>query len=66
VADGDQIDTSNNQLVGMQGKTVIVAFPTAVMSPENALRHAAWLVAVAEAVAPELDFAAVLEAVRNT
>jgi hypothetical protein len=66
VADGDQIDTSNDQLVGMQGKTVIVAFPTAVMSPVDAARHAAWLVACAETIAPHLDFAAVLQAVRNT
>ena len=61
------IDTRNDQLVGVQGDRVVVMMPNKSMTGDQARRHAAWLVALAD-VCSESDsaFADVLEAVRNT
>jgi hypothetical protein len=61
-----EIDPSNRQMVGSQGEAVVVLFPNLVMTPVEALTHAAWLVAVSEVVDPSLRFADFVEAVRNT
>jgi hypothetical protein len=45
----DQIDAMNDHLVGVNGSgVVIVVPPTAPMGRDEALRLAAWLVAVAD------------------
>jgi hypothetical protein len=68
-----EIDTINSQFVGIasglpdgwSSPVVMVQRPSAAMSPDAALRHAAWLVAVAEHHATH-PFADVLKAVRST
>jgi hypothetical protein len=57
------IDTSNDQLVGVQGDIIAVLFPNHRMSKPEALRHTAWLVALAD---DRGEFADVLAAVQNT
>jgi hypothetical protein len=43
------IDTTNDHLVGtMGGRVVILVPPTGPMDPDEALRLAAWLVALAD------------------
>ena len=55
---------SNDQFVGVRGDgLVVVAMPRAVMTKTEAVRHAAWLVALAD---DGDEFASVLAAVRNT
>jgi hypothetical protein len=61
----EEIDVTNSQFVGVTGRgEVTVAFPKAGMTREEALRHAAWLVAVAEE--NDGDFERVLKAVRSS
>jgi hypothetical protein len=62
-----EIDTANEQFVGMRlaDRAVIVQRPIAAMCPDCAIRHAAWLVALAEPYATH-PFADVLKAVQNT
>lgn len=59
------IDTTNDHLVGLQGGRVVMLMPPlGPMDTDEALRLAAWIVAIAD-----LDgdrFTAVLEAVRKT
>lgn len=58
------IDPTNAQFVGRNGLgQVTVTFPRAVMTREEALAHAAWLVSVAD---DDDEFAAYLAAVRST
>jgi hypothetical protein len=57
-----EIDTSNDQLVSIQGNDVIVQMPKARMTKAEALRHAAWLVALADGY-PDQQFPVILEAV---
>lgn len=63
-----EIDTGNDQLVSMTMERVTVLLPANSMTPADAIRHAAWLVAVAEIIDPSLEgrFADVLKAVQNT
>jgi hypothetical protein len=63
---GHAVDTVNYQMVGVQGGRVTVTLPKPAMTPAEAVLHAAWLVALAEALDPDVDFAAVLAAVRST
>lgn len=44
----DSIDTTNSQLVASSRGKVLVLSPWAEMSKEEALRHAAWLVVMAD------------------
>jgi hypothetical protein len=61
----EEIDVTNDQFVGANGMgDVTVAFPKARMTRAEALRHAAWLVAVAEEA--DGDFEQVLKAVRSS
>lgn len=62
------IETANDQLVGIEGgQTVIVIAPRLRMTKAEALRHAAWLVAIADDSDSGRDqFDAVLQAVQNT
>jgi len=58
------IDAANLQYVGRNGRGEIsVAMPRARMTRQQALAHAAWLVAVAD---DDDEFAAYLAAVRST
>lgn len=62
-----EVDLMNAQMVGARSGLVTVAFPAPVMEPEQALVHAAWLVAVASNLDPTLPpFGEVLTAVQNT
>jgi hypothetical protein len=61
---GNEIETINDQLVAVQGDSIIILRPKNKMTKEEALRHAAWLVVLAE---DEFNqFRLVLEAVKNT
>jgi hypothetical protein len=61
----DAIDTANDQLVSVKGDGAIaIMMPKFILSRAEALRHAAWLVAIAER--EDGEFAAVLAAVRGT
>jgi hypothetical protein len=43
-----EIDIGNTQLVGVQGGDVVVILPRGIMTPAEAMVHAAWLVTIAE------------------
>jgi hypothetical protein len=59
-----EIETQNDYLVGRRGNEIITLFtPKPSMSRTEALRFAAWLVALAD---DDDEFPAVLHAVRNT
>jgi hypothetical protein len=59
-----EIDTGNDQLVGRSGDgTISVMVPSRLMTRQQALRHAAWLVAIAD---DDDEFPAILDAVRST
>jgi hypothetical protein len=55
----------NDQVVGVQGRRVLVQVPKVVMTPEQAIRHAAWLVAVAQCLDPAHSFDEVFRAVAS-
>jgi hypothetical protein len=58
------IDTGNDQLVGRSGVgTISVMVPSRLMTRQQALRHAAWLVAIAD---DDDEFAGILAAVGST
>jgi hypothetical protein len=59
-------ETANWHAVGCRGGQVTVMMPPVTMSADAALLHAAWLVAVAEALDPSQPFEAYLAAVRST
>lgn len=60
-----EINIGNDQAVGMDGAGfVCVQVPNTTMTRAEALRHAAWLVAVAEREDGEFD--RVLKAVRSS
>lgn len=58
------MDISNDQLVAIQGDSILVMYPKQHMTKAEALRHAAWLVVLADSSGDE--FADVLAAVQNT
>lgn len=61
---GAEIDTGNDQLVGRSGDgTVSILLPLRRMTRQQALRHAAWLVAIAD---DNDEFPAILSVVRST
>lgn len=60
----EDIDVTNEQLVCVNGIAIAVLNPSMVMTKEQALVHAAWLVVLAEE--KEGEFEKVLEAVKNT
>lgn len=55
------IDIANRQLVGTNGDTISVMAPRPTMTKEEALVHAAWLIALADPLYER--FPAVLDAV---
>jgi hypothetical protein len=57
------IDTSNDSVVAVNGKCIVVMGMKPILSREQALRLAAWIVALAD---EKDEFPALLEAVRNT
>jgi hypothetical protein len=59
-----EIETANDQLAGITGAGIVtVLMPKSRMTRAEALRHAAWLVAVAD---HDDEFPAILAAVRST
>ena len=58
------METGNDQIVGVTRGGIAVMAPKGWMTKEEALRHAAWLVCLAEE--NEGDFQKQLEAVQNT
>lgn len=58
-----EINVHNSQLVGGNASGIVVRYPKMLMTREEALRHAAWLVAVADPDGGE--FEQVLNAVRE-
>ena len=58
-----EIDTFNDQFVGVNADGIVVLSPKQRMTKPEALRHAAWLVALAD---DDGEFADVLAAVQNT
>jgi hypothetical protein len=60
----------NRYLVGSQGGALVFALSPRPMSPRHAVELAAWLVALAEVVAPDTDwdhgFRTALAAVRSS
>jgi hypothetical protein len=61
-----EIETMNDHLIGMQGDLITVMIPPTRMSVDEALRFAAWIVAMADASPSHTRFEAVLRAVENT
>lgn len=64
-------DSANQQLVGSLGSidepnTIVVNAPLSVMTKEQALIHAAWLVAVADRSENFQEFRGILKAVLET
>lgn len=59
------IDTSNDFLVGSNGEKVVIMNPPRQMTHDQALRLAAWLVAIADGEGSH-KFADVLRAVQST
>ena len=55
--------TDNDQFVGVRGDKIVVLAPKQSMARAQALRHAAWIVALAD---EDEEFPAVLEAVRRS
>lgn len=63
------METTNVQGVGLRGEGVVILMPRAVMTRQEALTHAAWLVACATGIQPsegDKSFEEILEAVQNT
>lgn len=62
--DQDEIDLGNWQMVGVQGDFINVMMPRQQMTRDQALVHAAWIVALAD----DYDgrFESILKAVQNT
>ena len=59
----DEIETGNDQMVGITAGKIVIMFPKTMMTREEAMRHAAWLVALAER--EDGEFEAILEAVES-
>lgn len=57
------IDTTNYQAVGVRGSQIVVLKPRLIMSPAEAIIHAAWLVVLSGL---EDEFLKTLVAVKNT
>ena len=60
-----KMEIINNRLVGVQGTAIVVMLPFQRGTADEALRHAAWLVAMAEPLA-SVAFDDVRRAVENT
>ena len=58
-----RLDVFNKQLVGWQAGDIFVMMPVQRMTKQEALVHAAWLVALAD---DNDEFPAILTAVQNT
>lgn len=64
----EQINTSNDQLVGVRGHSVIVVLPRTTMTPAEARRHVAWLAVMADVIdnEPTTPLADVIRAVEGS
>jgi len=61
-----EIDTVNDSLVAARGDKVLIMRLRPELSREEALRLAAWLVAIADMSEENADFKALLKAVQST
>ena len=62
-----EINTGNDQMVGVRGDQVVMSLLKNQMSKEEALRHAAWLVMMAGCIPDDTPtFDEILEAVQST
>ena len=61
-----EIDTGNHQLVSLRGSSIVILAPKREMTPDEAVLHAAWLIAMAEPFVKQDKFSAILHAVQNT
>lgn len=59
-------DVTNHQSVTLKGEEIVLLSPSTVMTREQALVHAAWLVALADESANYAEFRAALKAVLGT
>lgn len=59
------METGNEQMVGVQGDFIVVMFPKTRMTKAEALRHAAWIVALADDGEESGQFEQVLDAVMS-
>ncbi len=59
-------DITNQQLVAIQGESIVVLALRAKMTKCEALVHAAWIVALADQSEEFADFRAILKSVINT
>ena len=59
-------EIANDQMVGVQGDYIVVLFPKQRMTKDEALIHAAWLVALADETSDHSRFREILEAVEST
>ena len=57
--------TANDQMVGVQGDYIVVLAPKQRMTKDEALTHAAWLVALADDTIGHAKFRKILEAVES-
>lgn len=62
----EEIETMNDHLIGMRGDLITVMVPPQVMSIEEGLRFAAWIVAMADPSPGHSRFEMVLRAVERT
>lgn len=61
----ESIDTSNEQLVGVRAGNIIVLSPMREMSKAQALRHAAWIVSLADDTPDGSGFCTILNAIQS-
>lgn len=61
-----EIEIINDQIVGIQGTFITVMRPKMKMTKVEALRHAAWLVALADESGDNSEFKRVLDAIYFT
>lgn len=60
------METGNDQMVSVQGDDILVLRPKSRMTKTEALRHAAWLVSLADDGEESGQFEQVLDAVMAT
>jgi hypothetical protein len=64
VPDDEEIDTTNDFLVGVRSDHIAPLFVIGPMDKAKAIRLACWLLVLADPL--ELEFTKVLEAIKNT
>lgn len=60
-----KVDLGNDQGIGVMGDDIVVLMPARKMSKQDALRHAAWIVAIADRSENHAEFLALVEAIES-